>query len=128
MKICIPVDEDKGMDSPVCGHFGSAPMFMIVDVDSGSTEVQENANKIHQHGMCQPLAALGGHDVNAVVVGGIGMGALMKLKAAGVEVYLSEFPTVKETIDAHKAGSLRVVTPQAACGGHQHGHGQCGGH
>ncbi len=34
MNICIPVNEDKGLQSPVCAHFGSAPAFMIVDTES----------------------------------------------------------------------------------------------
>ena len=36
MKICIPVNENNGVDSSVSAHFGSAPFFMIVDSDTGS--------------------------------------------------------------------------------------------
>lgn len=133
MNICIPVEEDKGMDSRVCAHFGSAPLFLIVDTDSGSTKAVQNINTGHAHGMCQPLASLEGEDVDGMVVGGIGMGALNKLSAAGVSVYLSEFQTVKETMDAFKAGTLNPVTPGTACrhhgsggGGHGQGSGGCG--
>ena len=31
MRICIPIDKDLGLDSPICGHFGSAPFFLIAD-------------------------------------------------------------------------------------------------
>ena len=31
MKICFPVAENKGLESPVYNHFGSAPMFLLVD-------------------------------------------------------------------------------------------------
>ncbi|HNZ03720.1 MAG TPA: NifB/NifX family molybdenum-iron cluster-binding protein [Myxococcota bacterium] len=125
MKLCIPVTMDSGMDSPVSAHFGSAPMFMVVDTDSGDASAVNNNNQHHQHGMCQPLAALAGIEMDAIVVGGIGMGALSKLMSAGIKVYLAEHPTVGQTVDAYKRGVLGQVDPSMACGGHTHGHG-CG--
>jgi predicted Fe-Mo cluster-binding NifX family protein len=122
MNICIPVNEDLGLASTVCAHFGSAPHFMIVDTESGACRAIPNTNQHHGHGMCAPLAALQGERIDAMVVGGIGMGALSKLMAAGTQVFLSEQSTVEETVNAHKAGTLRPVTPQTACGQH-HGHG-----
>ncbi len=126
MNICIPVTEDAGLDSPVCGHFGSAPLFMMVDTATGECRAITNGNQHHQHGMCQPLAALAGEKVDGIVVGGIGMGALSKLMSAGIHVYLAEHPTVAEAIEAWKKGTLREVEPSMACGGHGHGGHGCG--
>ncbi len=127
MKICIPVDEDKGAQSPVCAHFGSAPLFIVIDTDTGDSQTIENKNKNHQHGMCQPLSSFDGIALDAVVVGGIGKGALSKLRSAGIRVFLSKFDTVDEAIAAHKAGTLEQVTPATACGHHDHGGaGGCG--
>lgn len=122
MNICIPVLEDKGLDSPVSLHFGSAPVFLIVDTDGDNCRAVPNRNLHHNHGMCQPLMSLAGEGVDALIVGGIGMGALGKLQAANIEVYLSGLPTVKATIAAFRGGSLQPVTPQTACGHHGHGH------
>ena len=122
MNICIPVNEDQGFRSPVCAHFGSAPLFMIVDTESGICRAITNANQHHGHGMCTPLAALSGESIDAMAVGGIGAGAMHKLIASGIKVFLSEWSTVEETITAYKAGTLRPVTPETACGQH-HGHG-----
>ena len=36
MNICIPITRDNGIQSPVSLHFGSAPLFMVVDTESGS--------------------------------------------------------------------------------------------
>ncbi|HEY3359222.1 MAG TPA: NifB/NifX family molybdenum-iron cluster-binding protein [Polyangia bacterium] len=126
MNICIPVNADQGLDSPVCAHFGSAPLFMMVDFATGACRAIVNANQHHGHGMCQPLAALAGEQLDAMVVGGIGMGALNKLRAARVQVFLSGHATVAETLAALKAGTLREVTPATACAHHGHdaGHGQ----
>lgn len=121
MDICIPVLENQGLESPVSAHFGSAPLFMMVDTESGTCRPIFNQNLEHSHGMCQPLLSLARQGVDAMVVGGIGMGALNKLQAANIQVYLSDLPTVSSTLAAFKAGTLKLVTPQSACGHHGHG-------
>jgi predicted Fe-Mo cluster-binding NifX family protein len=129
MHICIPVDEDQGLESRVCAHFGSAPTFMIVDTESGACRAIVNHNQHHGHGMCQPLAALRHEAIDGIVVGGIGRRALERLEGERVQVFQAEHATVGETLAALKAGSLRAVSMDAACGhhgGHDHGHG--GGH
>jgi predicted Fe-Mo cluster-binding NifX family protein len=118
MNICIPVNEDNGLGSTVCAHFGSAPFFMLVDTDSGTCRAITNHNQHHGHGMCAPLATLQGESIDAMVVGGIGMGALNKLMAAGIQVYVSQQPTVALTVDALKAGTLALMQPGMACPGH----------
>ncbi|MCX6543366.1 MAG: diguanylate cyclase [Acidobacteria bacterium] len=122
MNICIPVNSDEGIASPVCAHFGSAPFFMIVDTELGTCRALPNRNQHHAHGMCQPLMAIQGEDLGGIVVGGIGMGALSKLLASGLQVYRAEHPTVEMTMAAFKAGKLRAMTADAACGGHGQGH------
>jgi len=119
MNICIPVEKDNGLNSNVCAHFGSAPIFMIVDSDALTCKPIVNTNQHHAHGMCQPLAILAGENMNAIVVGGIGMGALMKLQAAKIKVYKTTEATVQATLDALKAGTLNELTPEMACS-HQH--------
>ena len=122
MNICVPIDTDNGLKSPVCAHFGSAPAFMIVDTDSGSCRAIVNSNQHHGHGMCSPLQSLQGERIDGMVVGGIGMGALVKLGAANIQVYRSEHATVAEVVAAFKAGTLRLMQPGMACAGHGHGH------
>ena len=127
MKLCIPVNSSNGLDSIVCGHFGSAPAFIIVDTDSLTFESVSNNNAHHAHGMCQPLAAISGRNVEAIAVGGIGAGALAKLRAGGIAVYKAQHSTVRETVAAMKQGQLSLVDSKESCGGHDHGH-SCGGH
>ena len=133
MNLCIPVMSDSGLQSEVCPHFGSAPCFLIVDTDSGSCRTI--ANTVHQQGRgggCAPLHLLDGQAVDAMVVGGIGMGALNKLRAANIRVLVSTLRTVQETVAAFKAGALQAVGDDMACAGHgpqghAHGAGGCGG-
>lgn len=124
MRLRIPVTRNEGLKSPVCAHFGSAPIFLVVDTESGDCRAIANANQHHAHGMCQALAALAGEPTDAIAVGGIGMGALGKLRAAGLHVYLAEQATVDATLAALKAGTLGEIDPGQACSGHRHGHGR----
>jgi predicted Fe-Mo cluster-binding NifX family protein len=123
MNICIPVEADNGLESPVCAHFGSAPAFMIVDIDTDGCRAIVNRNQHHGHGMCMPLQSLQGEQIDAMVVGGIGMGALNKLNAASIKVYISQHATVGEVVTAYKAGNLQPMQPGMACSQHGHGHG-----
>jgi predicted Fe-Mo cluster-binding NifX family protein len=124
MNVCIPVTQDKGLQSAVNPHFGSSPSFVIVDTDSGACRTVRNLDLHHSPGMCQPLSQLSGERLDALIVGGIGMGALAKLRNANIRVFLSDQPTVEAVVAAYKAGTLREMTPADTCAHHAHA---CGG-
>jgi predicted Fe-Mo cluster-binding NifX family protein len=124
MKIAFPCHDDKGPESAVYGHFGSASFFVIVGSEDGSLETIANQDRDHMHGNCQPLKALGGKEVDAVVVGGIGAGALMGLQAGGIKVYRGVEGTVEENLALIKAGHLPEFTLDQTCAGHGP-HGGC---
>jgi predicted Fe-Mo cluster-binding NifX family protein len=121
MKICFPAETLQGLNSMVYAHFGSAPGFVIVDTQEMSVQELENADLHHSHGMCQPLKALGGTSVDAVVVGGIGMGALMKLQMQGITVYHAAKGTVHENLDLIREGRLPQFDARSTCAGHAGG-------
>jgi predicted Fe-Mo cluster-binding NifX family protein len=127
MNICIPIVEDRGLGSPVSEHFGSAPLFMIVDSETGTLRSIKNQSAHHGHGTCQPLAALAGESLDALVVGGIGRGAIHRLNAASILVYLSDQPTVEAALLAFRQGTLHQATAETGCR-HRHGHGHACGH
>jgi predicted Fe-Mo cluster-binding NifX family protein len=121
MKICFPTDDLRGLDSVVFSHFGSAPGFVVVDTESKGIEEINNSDMHHVHGMCQPLKALGGLSVDAVAVGGIGMGALMKLQAMGITVYRAQSGTVGQNISLLMNQGLPQFDPSFTCSGHKQG-------
>jgi len=122
MKLCFPVTKNEGLATTVFGHFGSAPLFLIVDANEGVVEVI-NRDLHHAHGGCSPVKALGGHAVDAVVVGGIGGGALQGLLGAGIQVLAAGALTVGENVALARQGALTAWEPARTCGGHGHGHG-----
>jgi predicted Fe-Mo cluster-binding NifX family protein len=123
MKICFPVQENEGLASQVYGHFGSAPMFVVVNSDTGEITSINNSDQIHEHGACNPVAGLGGHQVDAIVVGGIGGGALHKLNKSGLRVFQSQQGTIDKNMELFKTDDLPEFMPGHTCGGHGHDHG-----
>jgi predicted Fe-Mo cluster-binding NifX family protein len=109
------------MDSIVYGHFGSAPAFIVVDTADNSVITMENGDEHHEHGQCNPVKALNGQCIDAIVVAGIGAGALTKLKQQGIKVYHAEAQTVENNILMLKNGELRDFDLQHTCAGHEHG-------
>lgn len=122
MKVCIPIKENKGLDSVAHNHFGSSPIFMIYDIATEEIKTIENGNLHHEHGMCQPLKALGGEMVDAILVAGIGAGALSKLAIQGVKAYKVEEGTVAENIELFKKNALPEFTLEHSCSQHDCGH------
>ncbi len=120
MNLCLPVTGNLGLKSPVSAHFGSAPLFLVVDTESGQCREIPNRNQHHAHGMCQPLESLAGERFDGIVVGGIGQGALAKLRAKGVRVFLANAGTVGDAVAAFTSGALEEVSPATACAGHGH--------
>lgn len=123
MNVCFPVEEDLGLSSPLCPHFGSAPMLLVVDTTTKSC--RPLANQFTGHGMCGAVSVLQSASVDTLVVGGIGAGALSKLAAINVAVYSSnQFSSVGQALDALERGELQRVGMNQACGGGHHSHGE----
>lgn len=118
MKLCIPARSDEGLKASVSEHFGGAPYFAIVDTANGSCSVVTNHNEHHSHGMCHPLRALQGLEIDAVACPAIGAGAIGKLAAAGIKVYRADGATVADIAAAGKDGSLAEITAADTCARH----------
>ena len=121
MKVGFAVQTNEGIESRVFDHFGSAPVFIIVEQDGQDISAVNNRDLHHVHGACNPIMALDGQSVDAMVVGGIGAGALRKLNAMGIKVFGAAAPTIKENLALLKDNKLQELTENHSCRGHQGG-------
>jgi predicted Fe-Mo cluster-binding NifX family protein len=121
MKVGFAVQENEGMESRVYDHFGSAPAFIIVNTEGKEVLTVNNKDLHHVHGACNPMMALDGKGVDAMVVGGIGAGALVKLNASGIKVYGAGAPTVKGNLALLSENKLQELSVNNACRAHQGG-------
>jgi predicted Fe-Mo cluster-binding NifX family protein len=123
MKICFPVQNNEGIESRVYNHFGSAPAFVVIDTNTNDIATINNRDQHHEHGACNPIKALDNHNVDAIIVGGIGGGALSRLNQAGIRVFQAAAANIRENMNMFLAMQLSEFTPQQSCGGHTHGGG-----
>jgi len=108
-------------------HFGRTSQFKIYDVEDGKIVKEEIVDTFGTgHGALAGF--LRGAQADALICGGIGMGAQMALAEAGVKLYAGVSGSADEAAAALAAGTLQY-DPDAHCDHHDHeeGHG-CGCH
>ncbi len=118
MKICFPVELDKGLESEVFGHFGSAPVFVVFNTETKTIDKINNQDLGHVHGKCNPLKALDGNIVDIVIVGGAGKGAINQLNKAGIKIFKASKISIQDNLGLFENNSLSELTVEHACGGH----------
>jgi predicted Fe-Mo cluster-binding NifX family protein len=123
-RIAIPSMAQGGLDGQRSGHFGHCDVFTLVDVEDGTVKsVTTISNQEHVQGGCMvPVNLLAGHNVNALIVGGIGMRPLMGFRQAGIDVYHDSVrPEIRPVVEDLIAGRLPMITEDQVCGGGQGG-------
>jgi predicted Fe-Mo cluster-binding NifX family protein len=117
IRIAIPSELPGGLDAQRAGHFGRCACFTLVDVvgeEVRDVEVLQNAP--HTEGGCMaPVLVLAEHNVNAIVVQGIGGRPLMGFNQVGITVLAGVGTDVRTTIDAYLSGGLPEVGMEHAC-------------
>lgn len=119
-RIAVPSNGNGGLDATRSGHFGHCDVFTVIDVENGEIKtVSTIQNQEHVQGGCMvPVNLLASHNVNALVVGGIGMRPLMGFKQAGIDVYHdSQRVEIKPVVEDLIAGKLPEITNDQVCGG-----------
>ncbi len=106
-------------------HFGHSEQFKLYDVEDGRiTEEQVVDTNGSGHGALAGFLQAAG--VDALICGGIGMGAQMALAEAGIRLYAGVRGQADAAARALAEGSLEY-DPEARCDHHgHHGDGECG--
>jgi predicted Fe-Mo cluster-binding NifX family protein len=88
MKIGITLNDDQGLKSEVCAHFGQCSHFLIVDVENGKVKDSKVVvnSAVHGGGGCTAVTEILKYGITHVIAGGMGMGAQQKFAAAGVPI------------------------------------------
>ena len=108
-------------------HFGRTEYFKVYEVEDGAIVSSEviGSDGIG-HGALAGLLA--NHDIQVLICGGLGGGALNALTNAGIEVCAGASGNADEAVAAYLRGEL--IDTGANCDHHHHGEGHecCGGH
>ena len=123
MRIAVPYENETGT---VFQHFGHSQAFKLYDVKDGAVETSEViSTQGSGHGALAGL--LQAHEVEALICGGIGAGAIEALSEAGIRILAGVKGVADEAVAQHLAGTLAYTT-EANCShhgeGHDHAHGE----
>lgn len=119
-RIAVPSNGTGGLDGMRAGHFGHCDVFTFIDVEDGKIKaVSTLQNEEHVQGGCMvPVNLLADNNVNALVVGGIGMRPLMGFKQVGIDVYHdAERVEIRPVVEDLIAGKLPAIRNDQVCGG-----------
>jgi predicted Fe-Mo cluster-binding NifX family protein len=119
MKICIPILEQNGFDSPLSSHFGQASGFAMLEEETNTLSFVVN-NGSHHGGTKTPAEIIAAAGANVVLCGGLGGKAVHLFEQAGIRVYNNAAGTVADVLKAYKAGQLPEATDATACQHHAH--------
>lgn len=110
-------------------HFGHTEKFKIFEIENGKIQSSEIVST-NGSGHGALAAFLKEQNVNAVICGGIGLGAKNALSDAEIEVYGGVKGLADEAVKALLDGTLKYSS-EANCSHHDHEHGEghtCGEH
>lgn len=112
-RIVIPVIENSGLESRLSEHFGRAPYFMVVEIDSKGEIVNVEAipnTSEHFGGFGRPPDKILQLRPTALITYGMGPRALSIFQQARVAVLRANASTVREVIEAFKRNELEELT------------------
>jgi predicted Fe-Mo cluster-binding NifX family protein len=118
MKLVITALGDTP-ESEVDPRFGRARTFILVDTETGTSRVVDNAQNLHaaQGAGIQAAQTLVDCGAEALITGDCGPKAFRALSAGGIRVYTAADLTVQEAVEALKDGRLKEAH-QATVEGH----------
>ena len=119
MRIAVTYDNGE-----IFQHFGHTEQFKLYDVQDGKI-VNEQVVNTNGSGHGALAGFLQAAQADALICGGIGMGAQMALADAGVKLYAGVQGSADEAAKALAEGRLEY-DPEARCDHHEHHGGDCG--
>lgn len=123
IRVAVPAMGKGDLDSGLSNHFGHCDVFSIVDIEDGKVvEVGAEVNVEHAHGGCLvPVRQLESKNIDAIIVGGMGIKPLTGFRNAGIRVFLNNSGgTVGKAIQSFIKGELQEMSETAVCGGGGH--------
>jgi predicted Fe-Mo cluster-binding NifX family protein len=127
MRIAFSTDTDQGMESPISGHFGRCPYYVVLDMDGGQVkEINTVPNpyfREHQPGNIPDFIKQQG--VHTIISGGMGRRAYGFFQQHGIQVATGAKGKVAAALQDFLDGSLFDGEPTCSGGHHHHGGGEC---
>ena len=118
MKIAIPTQDQKKMDSTVELHFGPSDYYVIIDENGNYLETIKNLSS-HKGGKQLPPDFLKENAVQVLLCKDLGPRAVELCKTSDIKVYLGHSDTVKEMYKLWKENKVIEADQKNACENHK---------
>ena len=111
-KVAFPATKE-GMDQPICGHFGHANMFTVVEYEDSNNSIVTSVavkNPSHEQGGCmRPVMILKNFGVDAIVLTGIGQRPFMGFVQEGLKVFRGINGTISQNFESFVNNKLEML-------------------
>jgi predicted Fe-Mo cluster-binding NifX family protein len=109
MKIAV-TSEGSTLEAAVDPRFGRCKYFIVVDTDTGAFEAVDNVQNLNaaQGAGIQSAETVVNQGAEAVLTGHCGPKAFRTLSTGEVKIYVGVEGTVREAVEAFKAGKLQA--------------------
>ncbi|MEN6573009.1 NifB/NifX family molybdenum-iron cluster-binding protein [Methanobacterium aggregans] len=107
--LCFPTEDEKGLNSPICPHFGKTPYLTILKIEDDivmDLEAFETHGR-HSGGHATAAEVILVNDGDIVVCGNLGAKAVEMLSNGGVQVFSGATGTVNQAFQQWKNGDLK---------------------
>lgn len=98
MRILIALNENKGIDSELSGHFGHCPYFATYETETKNLEIVTNEID-HSKQDLTPVDQVMRFNPDAVFSLGMGQRAIKLFNEKNVKVKTGNYPNLKEVIE-----------------------------
>ncbi|NJE06288.1 dinitrogenase iron-molybdenum cofactor [Thermococcus sp. M36] len=109
MRIAVPAEDGRGLESNVNGHFGRAKYFVFVDVEEGEIkDVKVVKVPFDEHGTGDLPNFVKEHGGEVVLAYGMGQKAIAFFNQLGIEVVTGAYGPIKDVVKAFIKNVLEV--------------------
>ena len=118
MKIVVPTNDKKGLDSSIAEHFGRCETYTFLDGKGNIIKIIDNTSE-HMGGIGFPPELMKKHNANVLLCKGLGPRALNLCEQLGIDVYVYQAETVKEIFYLWKNKKLNKANFEDVCEEHR---------
>jgi len=114
MKVAFPTMGNKGLNDEIAEHFGRAPTYTIIDLETNDVKVIPNTSE-HMGGIGYPPELLAGEKVDVLICSGIGRKALSMFQGYKIKVYIAGLKNVNMALQDFLDGKIKEACIDDGC-------------
>lgn len=112
--IAIPTQGNRGLDEQVYDHFGKAPTFTLLNIETGGLTIIDNTSD-HMGGTVSTPELIRSIGADTLAVGHLGTKAANRCAELGITVLCGARGRVRDVMDQLRSGRLSPPGPGTTC-------------